>query len=186
LSELRSSTKNYYEADGLGSITSLSNTAGALENTYTYDSFGKLTALSGTVVNPFQYTSRDFDSETGLRYYRARYYDHNLGRFLSEDPIRFRSGVDFYVYVRNNPTNLIDPRGLQDSVTTTHAQCDKDPDQSRFCSCHCNLLPIADSAPCEKLCKECFSRNKSRKETCVCLCNLFELPNCDKRCCGVK
>ena len=40
----------------------------------------------GPPANPFQYTGRDFDSETGLRYYRARYYDQNVGRFLSEDP----------------------------------------------------------------------------------------------------
>jgi RHS repeat-associated protein len=45
-------------------------------------------------------------------HYRARYYDQNAGRFLNEDPIRFRSGINFYAYVRNNPTLFIDPRGL--------------------------------------------------------------------------
>ena len=48
-------------------------------------------------------------------YYRARYYDPYLGRFISEDPIRFRGGIDFYGYVLNNPVNLSDPRG--------HAPC---------------------------------------------------------------
>jgi RHS repeat-associated protein len=45
-------------------------------------------------------------------YYRARYYDQNAGRFLSEDPIRFKTGVDFYRYVRNRPTSLVDWSGL--------------------------------------------------------------------------
>jgi RHS repeat-associated protein len=186
LAEVRGSTTSYYQPDGLGSVTSLSNTAGALANTYTYDSFGKLTASTGTVVNPFQFTGRDFDSEIGLGYYRARYYDQNVGRFISEDPIGFRAGVDFYAYVKNNPTNRVDPRGLEDSVTSTHAQCDRDPDESRRCKCHCNLLPIGDTSQCEKLCMDCFTKLKSPKDKCLCLCNLWELPNCDKKCCGAN
>jgi RHS repeat-associated protein len=50
--------------------------------------------------------------EIGLYYYRARYYDQSAGRFLSEDPVGFSAGVDFYTYVINNSTNLIDPKGL--------------------------------------------------------------------------
>src|ERR1700690_3822082 len=53
LAELRSTTTSYYEADGLGSVTSLTNTVGAATNTYTYDSYGNLTASSGSVSNPF-------------------------------------------------------------------------------------------------------------------------------------
>jgi len=49
--------------------------------------------------------------ETGLYYYRARYYDSTIGRFANEDPIRFRAGIDFYSYVRNRPTGLRDPKG---------------------------------------------------------------------------
>ena len=89
LHELRSGTGQYYEQDGLGSVTSLSGSTGSLGNTYTFDTFGNLTASAGTFLNPFQYTGRDFDAETGLRYYRARYYDPAVGHFLSEDPIRF-------------------------------------------------------------------------------------------------
>jgi RHS repeat-associated protein len=113
LAMLRSSTTSYYEADGLGSVTSLSNGAGALAQTYTLDSFGKLTNSSGSLTNPFQYTAREFDSETGLYFYRARYYDPNVGRFLSEDPLRFDSdSANFYLYVTNRPSSLIDPLGL--------------------------------------------------------------------------
>jgi YD repeat-containing protein len=61
LAMLRSGTTSYYEADGLGSLTSLSNTSGALANTYTYDSFGNVVASSGSLVNSFQYTGREFE-----------------------------------------------------------------------------------------------------------------------------
>jgi RHS repeat-associated protein len=84
---LRSSAASYYEQDGLGSVTSLSNAAGALAQTYAFDSFGKQTASSGSLTNPFQYAGRELDSETGLYYMRARYFDPQAGRFLSEDPI---------------------------------------------------------------------------------------------------
>jgi RHS repeat-associated protein len=106
LAELRSGASSYYQQDGLGSVTSLGNSTGSLGNTYVYDSFGNLIASSGSTVNPFQYTGRDFDTETGLRYYRARYYDPVVGRFLSEDPVRFRGGVNFYGYVVNNPIGM--------------------------------------------------------------------------------
>jgi RHS repeat-associated protein len=113
LAQTRSGTTAYYEADNLGSVTSLSTSTGVLANTYAYDSFGKLTTSTGTTVNPLQYTGRAFDSEIGIYFYRARYYDQNAGRFLREDPLRGISGsVNFYAYVDNSPINLVDPSGL--------------------------------------------------------------------------
>jgi RHS repeat-associated protein len=112
LSEFRSSTTSYYEADGLGSITSLTNSAGTTAETYGYDTFGNLLATTGTLINPIRYTSRELDSETGLNYFRARYYDATAGRFLSEDPIDFGGGINFYTYVANSPTNWVDPFGF--------------------------------------------------------------------------
>jgi len=114
LAMLRSGTTSYYHADGLGSVTSLSNAAGSIANTYTYDSFGKLTASTGSLVNPFRYAARESDAETGLYYYRARYYDSATGRFPSEDPINFSGGKNFYRYVHNNAVNFTDPFGLTD------------------------------------------------------------------------
>jgi RHS repeat-associated protein len=111
LAMLRSATTSYYQADGLGSVTSLSNAAGALAQTYTFDSFGKQTSSSGSLTNPFQYTGRESDTETGLYYYRARYYDQTVGRFISEDPVRFKAGTNFYRYVENNPARFTDPTG---------------------------------------------------------------------------
>ena len=112
LAQLRGGSAGFYEQDGLGSVTSLSGSAGAAADTYMYDSFGILTASTGTFANPFQYTGRDYDSETGLRYYRARYYDPKMGRFANEDPIGFVGGDNFYAYVDNDPTDFADPAGL--------------------------------------------------------------------------
>ncbi len=112
LAMLRSSATSYYETDGLGSVTSLSNAAGVSAQTYTFDSFGKQTASSGSLTNPFQYTGRELDSETALYYMRARYFDPATGRFLSEDPVGFSVSKNFYAYVSNNAVNDIDPAGL--------------------------------------------------------------------------
>ncbi len=116
LAMLRSAATSYYDADGLGSITSLSNSAGSLAQTYGYDSFGKQTSSSGSLTNPFQYTARESDSESGLYYYRARYLDSSTGRFLSEDPVKFYAGVNFYTYALNSPTYWIDPSGFNVTV----------------------------------------------------------------------
>jgi RHS repeat-associated protein len=106
-----------------------------LANTYVYDSFGNLTNSSGTVTNPYQYTGRDYDPETGLRYYRAGYYDPASGRFISEDPIGFRAGINMFEYVHNNPTNSIDPSGKQ--TAQKNPFCERD----GTCSIHLTCLP---------------------------------------------
>lgn len=63
-----------------------------LAQSYTFNSFGNLTASVGAFTNPFQFTGRDFDSESKIYHYRMRYYDPNIGRFLNEDPLGFQGG----------------------------------------------------------------------------------------------
>jgi type VI secretion system secreted protein VgrG len=137
---LRSATTSYYQADGLGSITSLSSGAGALAQTYTFDSFGNQTASSGSLTNPFQYTARESDPETGLYYYRARYYDPQSARFVSEDPVRFRGGFDFYAYVDNAPIGSTDPMGLC-------GPCDNVPPHPPDANVDTNMLATQQNAP---------------------------------------
>ena len=134
LAELVSGTAGYYEQDGIGTVTSLTDVNGNPANTYTYDSFGNLTSSSGTVSNPFQFTGREYDPETRIYFYRARYYDSSAGRFISEDPSGFNGGNDFYVYVSNNPLIWTDPLGLVQctyNITAHHLHCvSDDGDQS--------------------------------------------------------
>ena len=61
-------------------------------NRYEYTPFGDSLSASGPVIQPFRFAGREFDSETGLYYNRARYYDPKLGWFLSEDPIGLAGG----------------------------------------------------------------------------------------------
>ncbi len=112
LAMLRGNTMSYYQADGLGSVTSLSDSKGNLVSTYEHDSFGNLLASTGSISNSFRFTGREFDAETDLYFYRARYYDPSIGRFISEDPIRFNAETNFYTYASNNPILFIDPWGL--------------------------------------------------------------------------
>jgi len=97
----RNGTVDYYEQDGLGSVTSLTAANGSVAQTYTYDSFGNTANSTGPLTNFFRYTGREFDTETNLYYHRARYYDPTIGRFLSEGPLGFsakmaRIFIDMY------------------------------------------------------------------------------------------
>jgi RHS repeat-associated protein len=138
LAELRSGATSYYSQDGLGSVTSLTTSAGAIGNTYRYDSFGNLSASSGSIANRLQYTGREFDIETGLYYSRARYYDPSIGRFLSEDSIRFAGGVNFYSYVANDPVNFFDPLGLAAQPKIEYRWRDCTPGEESFCIARCD------------------------------------------------
>jgi RHS repeat-associated protein len=100
----------YYHADGLGSITALSNSSGNIVQTYSYDSFGNMTA-TGNIRQPYAFTGREYDAETSMYFYRARYYDPKVGRFVTKDPIGFAGGINVYAYVENNPVRFKDPKG---------------------------------------------------------------------------
>ena len=98
--------------DALGSTISLTNSSGDAIASYTYEPFGNTTA-AGSSTNTYQYTGRENDG--AVYFYRARYYSPGVERFLSEDPLGIRAGPNFYVYVQDEPADLIDPFGLQGS-----------------------------------------------------------------------
>ncbi|MBD2459072.1 putative Ig domain-containing protein [Nostoc sp. FACHB-87] len=105
---------SWYLTDRLGTIRDMANAVGKLVNSINYDSFGEILGQTNpNLGDRFTFAGREFDSETGLYYNRARYYDANLGRFISQDPIGFGGeDANLYRYVGNNPVNATDPSGL--------------------------------------------------------------------------
>ena len=100
-------------ADPLGSTLAITDVAGNALPEYTYEPFGATTATNPGVANPFQFTGRANEELFGLYYYRARYYQPGLARFVSEDPIGLRGGLNAYRYATNNPLTFSDPLGLK-------------------------------------------------------------------------
>ena len=107
--------------DHLGSVRDVAVCVSGItsvSNHLVYSAFGQvLSETPGGPQLPFAFTGRELDRETGQYYYRARYYDAAVGRFLSEDPIGFRAGdANLSRYVGNGPTIAADPSGLQAPV----------------------------------------------------------------------
>ncbi len=99
----------YFIADHLGSTNALTDSSGNVTSSAAYDSFGNAT---DNLATRYKFTGREYDDFTGLHYYRARWYDGNLGRFISEDPIGFAGGdVNLYGYVGNDTLAFRDPSG---------------------------------------------------------------------------
>jgi len=106
-------TSAYYVADGLGSITRIVDGSGSVLNQYRYGAFGKMKQVQESFANAYTYTGREWDADAGLYYYRTRWYDPAVGRFMSEDPIGFAGGdTNLFAYVLNNPVSWVDPLGL--------------------------------------------------------------------------
>jgi RHS repeat-associated protein len=100
-------------ADRLGSVNLLADAGGVVVDKRTFDSFGRVLSETNPGVKfRYGYTGRETDGETGLDYYRARYYDAGNGRFISVDPAGFGAGdTNLYRYVGNSSTNFTDPSG---------------------------------------------------------------------------
>jgi len=116
-------TTSFFHSDGLGSVVQVTSLSGAVTLTRRYDAWGNLEA--GANDSGFAFTGREWDSEIGLYYYRARYYDSRLGRFISEDPLGFWDGTNVFAYVHSRAPNGSDPSGLAEQCG-----CDRLQDQS--------------------------------------------------------
>lgn len=116
----------FYLLDRLGSIAALADESGRITTRYEYDPFGGFTTKGKGTDNPFAFTGRYYDRESGLYYYRARYYDPTLGIFLSPDPgpkdPERPETFSGYAYVANDPANRIDPLGLATQADQSYAR----------------------------------------------------------------
>ena len=97
--------------DGRGNTTALLDGGGALAARYAYDSFGLPLATNGSLVQPYQFSTKHYDPGSGLSYFGYRFYMPVCGRWLNRDPIVEQGGLNLYGYARNDPINAVDATG---------------------------------------------------------------------------
>jgi RHS repeat-associated protein len=116
----------YYHQNALGSVEAVTDSTAAPVERYSYDAYGFVTVTDGAgspvpqnawgtphsaIGNPWMFTAQRLDEETGIYFYRARYYDSVKGRFLERDPVEYGDGMNLYEYADDNPVGWTDPSG---------------------------------------------------------------------------
>lgn len=141
LSATLNGTNVFYSYDANGNVTGLTDTNGSNVATYVYDPFGGTVSSSGALAdeNPFRFSTKYWDDETGLYYYGFRYYQPETGRWPSRDPIEEDGGENLYTFVLNDPVRQTDSLGLfgrNDPPPVSFGCCDgKVYDESTHCCC---------------------------------------------------
>ncbi len=114
-----------YLFDANGNATQLINSAdGGIDSHYEYTPFGRLIMIAGPFAekNPFRFSSKYLDNESGLVYYGYKYYSPELAPWITRDPFEEEGGSNLYAYVQNDPVNLVDYLGnytLGDAKTSS-------------------------------------------------------------------
>ncbi|MCU1747977.1 RHS repeat domain-containing protein, partial [Pseudomonas sp. 6D_7.1_Bac1] len=105
----------YYQLDHLGTPQELTDYSGEIVWSATYKAYGKLASLQQfgeeQLEQPLRFQGQYFDAESGLHYNRHRYYNPDIGRYLTPDPSKLTGGINGYQYTPN-PTGWVDPLGL--------------------------------------------------------------------------
>ena len=113
---------SYYLYDGLGSTRQLTDGSGVVTDSYLYDAYGVGLARTGSTVNSFLFQGQQYDAASGAYYLRARYYDQNNGRFISQDPFGGSNddpiSLHRYLYASDDPTDRVDPSGNSDNLAS--------------------------------------------------------------------
>jgi len=115
-------TVSFYGYDGGGNVRNLTDASGVVTDTYEYDAFGNALVMTGSTPNVYLYRGEQYDSDLGLYYLRARYYNSQTGRFVSIDPekgiLTDPATLRRYLYANGDPTNYVDPTGHEASINT--------------------------------------------------------------------
>ncbi|MCK4765024.1 MAG: hypothetical protein KAW12_22690, partial [Candidatus Aminicenantes bacterium] len=125
----------YYHTNAIGSVTAITGSSGDLVERISYDTFGMptITDSSGEIIststigNEYLFQGRRYDKTANLYYYRARYYDPIMGRFLQNDPMGYADSMNLYQGFGMNPVNFIDPLGLLTYAWKYHGVYAEDP-----------------------------------------------------------
>ena len=127
------SQRLFYHQNSIYSVCALTDSTGAIVEAYEYDPYGKHWLISGpgsdtqwftaddtraamaasAYGNPYTFIGREFDAETGLHFYRFRYFSEVCGAFLTRDPLGSEVGNSTYLYCLSNPMQSLDPLGLE-------------------------------------------------------------------------
>jgi RHS repeat-associated protein len=102
-----------YLYDGKGNVTALIDSTQSPVVTYAYDPFGVRMKQVGTFEQPYQFSTKPYDPQTGLSNFGFRYYNAGLGKWLTRDPLGEKGGINLYGFVGGNPVNFVDPLGLE-------------------------------------------------------------------------
>ncbi len=115
-------TTSFYVYDGAGSVRQLTNSTGVVTDEYEYDAYGNSFTKQGTTPNNYLYRGEQYDSDLGLYYLRARYYNVGTGRFMSRDPevgvVTDPATLHKYIYAGGDPVNAKDPTGREAQAAT--------------------------------------------------------------------
>jgi RHS repeat-associated protein len=151
----------YYHQNALWSVEAITNSLAAVVERYSYDAYGEPSIFnrSGSPIavnswgtphsaigNPWVFTGREFDEETGLYYYRARYYDPTLARFLQRDPLQYVDGLKLYEYAEDSPTNRSDLFG--ESVEKEYSRGAGYPPDKDFETARIKVKLVVDTSAC--------------------------------------
>lgn len=146
--QLNSSTKYFYSKDRLSSLREMTDISGVIQSEYSFDPYGRRQAIAEAVVADFGYAAYFSHVRSALNLTGYRDYSANLGRWINQDPIEERGGLNLFSYVGNNPLSCTDPMGLflTSTITGSCPVINPDPpckpgDRRRKCFCTewCNL-----------------------------------------------
>ena len=111
IAQEKQGSTEYFQMNGRGDVTGLTDSSGENVKTFTYDAFGNQLGEEETSATPFRYNGEYYDEETDLIYLRNRYYSPSVGQFITEDPVK--DGTNWYAYCGNNSVMFVDPLGLE-------------------------------------------------------------------------